>query len=115
MKIFTLLLCVLLTGPVLAEPPTIEKRKVMKIVAWKGYAFPVPLWSRWLTRDADGIWSVWKEEPKLDDMDRGWVNQRTGALAPIDLLNWRTVAWFRLQNPVPGDWREQKYWIGDPK
>lgn len=106
-----MILMLLLAGNALAEPPTVERLQTHKVISWYKYSFPVPMWVRWMTRDKDGVWDVWKERPKLDDLGAYWINTRTAALAPLRLNDRGTLAWFQLETPEDGPWQEQIYFV----
>lgn len=62
---------------------------------------------RWMAMDHDGRWYSYLEKPKIvESIEHGgvWINGVNGcSCTPMNLTG-----------PFePGDWTEQRYWIGD--
>ncbi|MEW8001042.1 MAG: hypothetical protein AB2795_21075 [Candidatus Thiodiazotropha endolucinida] len=80
-----------------------------KIVCWRHYAIPVPVWAKWMARDKNGGWYVYSTEPKrkrsiwnLDGIVEGSLETMVSDEFGLSIAP-----------PEPGPWTDQLYWIGD--
>ncbi|MEW7987921.1 MAG: hypothetical protein AB2799_19210 [Candidatus Thiodiazotropha sp.] len=78
-----------------------------KIVCWRHYAIPVPVWAKWMARDKNGGWYVYSIMPEVHgDI---WAASMLGSQEAMTSDEFG----LSIAPPEPGHWTDQLYWIGD--